>query len=256
MAKEPRTFKVDQPAMKGADVKQWQQDFNSAMAGWNIDYRIKADGEYGLATRSAIATWLYALGIDQGQMAEGVTPELRVKVRNRELTPTEQKRFKSREGWRRRLREKYETGAKVARPVNKIVTSAWGYHKGVHDGIDVQCPAGSTLYAMVKSKVIDVRAGGWWGKSPSGDVSLGDGIVQLEVLEDIGPFKRGMHIGYGHCEHAMVKVGQVVEAGAPIAKAGLAVTHHVHLMANDGSTSKGIGTQDPRSLLNFAIKHG
>lgn len=256
MAKEPRTFKVASPPIKGSDIKQTQQEFNSEMAGWNIDYRIKVDGIWGLASRSAYATWLYALGIEQSKMAKGVTPELRAKVRNRKLTATEAKRFKSREGWRRRLRAKYETSVKVARPVNKIETSAWGYHKGNHDGIDVQCPEGSTLYAMVKSKVIDVRAGGWWGKSPSGEVSKGDGIVQLEVLETVGPFKRGMHIGYGHCEHAMVKVGQIVDAGAPIAKVGKAVTFHIHLMVNDGDTSKGIGTRDPRPMLNFALKYG
>lgn len=253
MAKEPRSFKVDQPAMKGDDIKQWQQDFNSAMASWDIDYRIKVDGEYGLSSRSATATWLYALGIDQKQMVQGVTPELRSKVRNRDLSVVEEKRFKSREAWRRRLRVKWATGSKVARLTNKIVTSAWGYHKGVHDGIDVQTPAGATLYAMVQSRVIDARASGW-ARPPAG--SVGDGIVQLEVLENVGPFKKGMHIGYGHCEHAMVQVGQVVEAGAPIAKVGLAVTHHVHLMVNDGQTSKGIGTRDPRPLLNFAIRHG
>ena len=109
---------------------------------------------------------------------------------------------------------------------------------------------------MVKSKVIDVRASGWWGKAPSGQVSKGDGIVQLEVLESVGPFKKGQHIGYGHCEHARVRVGQVVQAGETIALAGLAVAWHIHLMVNDGGTKKGIGTRDPRPHLDYSVKHG
>lgn len=255
---DPRTFKVDRPALKGEDVQQWQQTINSMFAKWDIDLRVKVDGEYGLASRSATATLLYALGIEQGEMKDGVTPGLRVKVRNyqRKLSPKERARFAQRVAWRRRLRQKWARGVKVARPVNKIITSAWGYHKGVHDGIDVQTPPAATVYAMVKSRVIDVRAGGWWGRSPSGDVSKGDGIVQLEVLETVGPFTKGMHIGYGHCEHACVREGQIVEAGEPVARVGLAVTWHTHLMVNDGQTTKGIGTRDPRKLLDFAMRLG
>lgn len=255
---EPRTFKVVKPFMEGEDITRWEQDFNSQMAKWDIDYRVKVDGVYGLAMRAATATWLYALGIEQSEMAEGVTPEIRSKVRNyqKRLSAVERKRFAQRVVWRRRLRQKWAKGVKVARPVNKIITSAWGYHKGVHDGIDVQTPPAATVYAMVKSRVIDVRSGGWWGKSPSGDTSKGDGIVQIEVLETVGPFTKGMHLGYGHCEHACVRVGQVVEAGEPLARIGLAVTHHTHLMVNDGGTMKGIGTRDPRPLLDYAMKHG
>ncbi len=94
------------------------------------------------------------------------------------------------------------------------------------------------------------------GKAPSGDVRKGDGIVQLEVLESVGPFKKGMHIGYGHCEHARVRVGQVVQAGETIALAGLAVAWHIHLMMNNGSTTKGIGNIDPRKCLDYAVKNG
>lgn len=111
--------------------------------------------------------------------------------------------------------------------------------------------------AMVKSKIIDVRSAGWWGKSPSGPVSRGDGIVQMEVLESVGPFKKGMHIGYGHCEHARVKVGQVVQPGEVVALVGFAVAAHIHLMVNDGRFGKqGRGSQDPRPLLNYAVKNG
>jgi murein DD-endopeptidase MepM/ murein hydrolase activator NlpD len=256
MSKDPRTFKVDQPPLKGEDIGAWQQAFNSQMKAWNIDYRVKVDDVYGLSTRSATATWMYALGIEQDAMADGLTPELRSKMRGRKLTPAEKRRFTLRRVWRARLRTRYAKGAKVARPVNKITADSWGYHPGVHDGIDVCCPPDATIYAMCKSRVIDVRSGGWWGKAPSGDVRKGDGVIQLEVLESIGPFKKGMHIGYGHAEKATVKEGQIVEAGQAIGHAGLAVAWHIHLMVNDGQTSKGIGTRDPRPLLRYAVRHG
>lgn len=252
---DPRTFKVQQDAMSGVDIQQWQEAFNRQMAKWNIDYRIEADGDYGLATRSATATWLYALGIEQNEMADGVTPELRSKIRNRRLDRAEKARFAARTVWRRRLRAKWAKGAKVARPVNKIYASSWGWNLG-HDGIDVICPPDATIYAMCKSRVIDVRSEGWWGKAPSGDVAKGDGIIQLEVLESVGPFKKGMHIGYGHAEKAMVKEGQTAQAGQAIGHAGKAVAWHIHLMVNNGNTMKGIGTRDPRRMLNYAIRHG
>lgn len=252
---ESETLKI---GSKGDAVELWQQTINSKFAKWDIDYRVKVDGNYGLGTRSAGATLLYALGIEQVEMRNGVTPDLRVKVRNyqKRLSAAERKRFAQRVVWRRRLRQKWAKGVKVARPVNKIITSAWGYHRGVHDGIDVQTPPGAPVYAMVKSRVIDVRSGGWWGKSPSGDTSKGDGIVQVEVLETVGPFTKGMHIGYGHCEHAVVREGQIVDAGEQLARVGLAVTHHTHLMVNDGGTTKGIGTRDPRPMLDYAMKNG
>jgi murein DD-endopeptidase MepM/ murein hydrolase activator NlpD len=146
---------------------------------------------------------------------------------------------------------------KVHAPVDKILTDTWGYHPPGHDGVDVICEPDAVLRAMVKSKVIDVRTGGWWGKAPSGDVWKGDGIIQIEVLEDVGPFRKGQHIGYGHAEKPYVKVGQIVVAGQPLGHAGLAVAWHIHLMVNNGEVGlRGVGTRDPRPLLDYAVKNG
>jgi murein DD-endopeptidase MepM/ murein hydrolase activator NlpD len=150
---------------------------------------------------------------------------------------------------------KFDGEEDVAAPISKILTMAWGWHPGVHDGIDLICGPNAPIYALCDGKVIDVRAGGWWGKTPSGDVSKGDGIIQIECLTDDGPFKKGMHIGYGHAEKASVRVGQRVEAGQRLGRAGLAVAWHIHLMANHGRTFKGIGEFDPRPLVDYAIKN-
>jgi murein DD-endopeptidase MepM/ murein hydrolase activator NlpD len=250
-----RTLTVTAPHMRGDDIKAWQRTLNAQMDDWGIDYRIVADGDYGIVSRDLTASVLYGLGIAVTAMKNGVTPALRIKVRAKKLTTAERKRYHDRSDWRRRLKERHAGGG-VARPLAKIITDSWGYHPGVHDGIDLICAPAAPIYAMVDAKVIDVRSGGWWGKAPSGDVTKGDGIIQLEVLRTVGPFKKGMHLGYGHAEGAVVKVGQTVKAGQRIGHAGMAVAWHVHFMVNSGNTSKGIGTQDPRPLVDYAMKHG
>ncbi len=250
-----RTFKVP---MKGSDVKAWQDTIRKEFKHLGIDCPIKSDGVYGVHTRTYTAALLRARGIvAKRAMENGVTPELRIKVRNRELNGTETQRFhaKTTKDYRAQLKKQWAP-KKVHQPVSNILADSWDYHPPVHDGIDVICKPNAALFAMVKSKVIDVRASGWWGKTPSGDTSKGDGIIQLEILENVGPFKKGQHIGYGHAEHARVKVGEIVEAGETIGLAGLAVAWHIHLMLNDGSTNKGIGNRDPRAILEYSKKHG
>lgn len=254
-----RTFKILSPHMKGSDVASWQGDVKAEFLRMGIACPIKIDGDYGISSRGYTASLCTALGMTASKvMAEGVTPELRIRIRNRRLTSPERSAYENRQDYRRALREKYASSVitRVHRPVGKNLEDGWGFHPGAHDGVDVQTLAKAPLYAMVKGRVFDVRSSGWWGKAPSGDVSLGDGIVQYEVLENIGPFIKGYHIGYGHCENARVKDGDIVEPGDRIADSGLAVVYHIHLMYNNGSTTKGIGNLDPRPILDYAELHG
>jgi murein DD-endopeptidase MepM/ murein hydrolase activator NlpD len=248
-----RTLSIDTPHMSGQDVTDWQETLAKQFRVWKVDYPLVIDGDYGVATRAGAATALYGLGIDTGEMEHGVTPALRIKVRNKKLSAAESGRYLARSRWRARLRKKHAAGGRVAPPLARIITDTWGYHPGVHDGIDLICAPNATIYALCDARVIDVRAGGWWGKAPSGDKSLGDGIIQLECLTDTGPFKKGMHFGYGHAEHAIVRRGQVVKAGTPLGKAGLAVAWHVHFMVNGGGTTKGIGDRNPRPFVDYAM---
>lgn len=143
----------------------------------------------------------------------------------------------------------------VAPPLNRITNHSNGYTgPGGHDGVDLICGANAPIYAICDAEVIDVRSGGWWGKSPSGDVSKGDGIIQLKCLVDTGPFKKGMHFGYGHAEHAVVEVGDSVAAGKHIGHAGFAVAWHVHFMANGGGTDRGTGDRDPWPFVEYAMR--
>lgn len=227
----------------------------------NIPCPIDADSIYGLADRSYTASLCHALGMNAGEvMKDGVTPELRTRIRHRDLTNTEKRAMADRVNYRRRLREQFVGSMiDVHRPVNKIIADSWDYHPGTHDGIDVIAPANATIYAMVKGRIIDARKDGWWGLGAPSDPKIrgkGDGITQLEILETVGPFKKGYHIAYGHAEHPRVKVGDVVKAGTPIAKVGLANAWHIHLMYNTGNTTKGIGNVDPRAILDYAVRHG
>lgn len=264
---EPRTYKMAEPLMRGEDIKRSQVEVRQEFAAMSIDYPLRADGVYGRSTRSAYASLCTAQGIlHHKAMAGGVTPELRSKLRDRDrLTAAERKRMDGAKtvAYRRRLRESFNGGG-VSKPVARITQDSWGYTPATgpnagatHDGIDVGTNPKAPLLAMVRSRVVRADNGGWWGKAPSGDVSKGDGIVILECLENIGPFRPGYCIGYGHAEGMRVSPGEVVEAGEVIAQAGLAVVYHIHLMVNGGRYAKtqGRGDRDPRPFLNYAIKH-
>lgn len=257
-----RTFKVGKPVVKGRDVEAWQETIRDEFKRRNIVCPIKIDGIYGVSTRDYTRCLLKAFGVEKPSqaMAKGITPALRKKVRGHKYTALEKKRAGSTaiRNYRKKLRTKWKP-KKVHAPVARILQDDWGFHPPIHDGLDVITNANAPLFAMVKCKVIDVRKDGWWGKGAPANPTLrakGDGIVQVEVLENVGPFKKGYHIGYGHCEKANVKVGQIIEAGHLIAHAGFANAWHIHLMYNTGKTSSGIGNLDPRPILDYAVKHG
>ena len=256
---EPRTFKIGPVLMQGNDIQHFQEDLREIGRRWNMDFPIKVDGVYGLQTRSIAKAVLFASGFTHKQIAGGITPWVRERLRHPELRSEEMNDRRNgiwRSTYRDDLRKKFSTDdPDVAAPIGKIITMTWGWAPG-HDGIDLICGANAPIYAICDAEVIDVRAGGWWGKAPTGQVWKGDGIIQIESLTDDGPFKKGMHIGYGHAEGADVKVGQKVQAGDRLGEAGLANAWHVHLMTNHGNTMKGIGQFDPRPFVDYAIANG
>jgi hypothetical protein len=262
--KDPRTFVLGEKLMKGSDVKEWQKEVKLLFRAIGIHCPLVVDGVYAQATRSFTAALCEAYGlISKSVMKDGVTPELRTKLRNKDLNKSEKIRMnsKARKTYRAKLRERWATGWNdlVHAPVSKLIADSWGFHPGVHDGLDVISIEGAAAFAMVRCKIIDVRPHGWWHLGAPSNQRLrerGDGIVQMEVLDNNGPFKKGMHIGYGHCVHPMVQVGQVVEAGHVVAKVGFANAAHIHLMVNDGKTDKGVGNIDPKPLVDYAVKHG
>ena len=112
----PRTFRLESPPMRGRDVAGFQQLLNGRFAAWNIDKRIDVDGEYGAMTRRAARQAVYALGISGTELAHGVTPELRSKLRRlSRRTGEEIAHAARRRGWVGRLRRQHEgRGAQAA----------------------------------------------------------------------------------------------------------------------------------------------
>lgn len=255
---EPRTFKVTQPHMKGDDVKRWQREIREEFERMSIDFPIIADGDYGVATRDATASLCNALGIVHGTaMKNGVTPALRTKLRNRDLSAAEKKRYSGQKAkeYRRALRDKHKEGG-VCSPLAKITASSNGYSSW-HDGVDLICPRDAPGFAVCKAKVIRADNGGWWGKgAPSPAVAAkGDGITIIRSLVNIGPIKKGMNFAYGHAEANRVRVGEVVEAGQRINKAGMANAPHFHFMVNMRSDDRGVGDRDPMPIVRYCIEH-
>lgn len=147
---------------------------------------------------------------------------------------------------------------KVAAPMKHILQDTWGWHPGVHDGLDLICPPNEPIYAICKATVVRVSPSGWWGNGAPTDPVLkakGDGIIVLRSVVDVGPITKGLDICYGHAEGAVVKVGQVVNAGDHIGHAGFANAWHVHLMLNTRSDTLGLGDRDPRPVYEYVMKH-
>lgn len=259
MVDEPRTFKIDSPPMRGNDIETWQKLILEIGMKWGVHFPLKTDGVYGMATRSFSKMVLYGRGFSHEQLDDGITPWLRQLTRDPDARPEAvelRAGSPNRREFRDNLRKKFDKDEDVAAPISKIITMTWGFHPGVHDGIDLICGPKAPIYALCDGVVIDVRPSGWWGNNPSGEVWKGDGIIQIESTTNDGPFRRGMHFGYGHAEGADVKVGQTVRAGIRLGEAGLAVAWHVHLMANNGEFGlRGKGSIDPRPFVDYAIRN-
>lgn len=261
-----RTFKLQSPPMKGDDIKSWEKELKELFRGIGIDAPIVANGVYADIDRSYTKSFAHAVGLDANKLLEhGVTPNVRSDLRHWKVRQTVNQGLlmAERVDWRRRLRDRYgkirdHGQGEVSLFLKKLLADSWGYHPGVHDGIDLISLPDVPIYAPVDCKVIDVRSGGWWGLGAPSDPQLrakGDGIVQLEILETLGPFKKGDHIGLGHAEKARVREGDLVKAGHWVANTGFANAWHIHCMQNDGSTMKGIGNKNPKPMVDYSIKH-
>lgn len=256
-----RTFIVQDPQLHGPDVKSWQETLNRQMRTWDVDYEIDTDGDFGALTRDLTASVCHGLGLASASQAmeHGVTPALRIKVRNKELTPAEHTRYKERQPWRDAFRTRH-AHKDVAAPLVKIISHEWGYHPPVHDGVDLICSDNAPILAICRAKVIRVAQGGWWGKGAAASgghaIGDGDGIIVLRSITSVGPFKVGLNFCYGHAEKATVKVGDIVEAGSVIGHAGFAKAWHVHFMVNGRDDDRGTGDRDPMPYVSYAMANG
>lgn len=261
----PRTFKVTPNPMKGKDIESWEKELKQLFAGIGIDAPIVANGVYGVMDRSYTKSFAYAVGFSAVEVLEnGIEPGDRTRLRHwkQYQTADERSRMEARRDWRRRLRLRYKqieaaNQGDVSLMVQKLITDTWGFHPPIHDGIDLITLPDVPVFAPVKLKIFDVRKSGWWRKgAPSAAIAAkGDGIVQGEIVETVGPFKKGYHLGFGHMEKAVVEIGDTVAAGKQLGRSGLANAWHIHWMLNNGETPLGVGNRDPRECLEYTKKH-
>ena len=238
--------------MRGGDVLDFQRWIKRKFEFWRVEYPLKTDGIWAQASRTALATIMYGMGVALDELRDGVTPELRIKLRNANLTPEELQRARDRAEWRDRLREKHRGGG-VCMPLARITDRSNGYSSW-HDGIDLICPRDAPGFAVCKSVVVRADNGHWWSKAAPRSWAIrskGDGILVLRSLVDVGPIKKDMNFAYGHAEGMRVRKGQVVEAGHHVCRAGMANAPHFHFMVNMRRDARGLGDIDPWPILRW-----
>ena len=261
-----RDLVVTDPPMRGRDVANLNRAVRQRLEMRRIDIPTPVHDMFTQAAALAAIEAGYFLGLledtilatDSGRRV--CTQGAQTIIREPEQRTQEQlARAKSRHPQAARgPRYYHEFVGRLSVPVDPILQHSNGFSDG-HDGVDLICEADDVVYAICDAKVIDVRAGGWWGSNPTASpghpISDGDGIIQIECSVNKGPFKKGMHFGYGHAEKAVVKVGQKVKAGQKLGHAGFANAWHLHFMVNGGNTNKGKGDRDPMPFVNYAKNH-
>ncbi len=144
----------------------------------------------------------------------------------------------------------------VSLPVDPILQSSWGYHPGVHDGVDLITEGDDEIHAICDGVILRASTGGWWGKGAraSGGHSIadGDGVIVLRGSVRAGPFRPGLNFVYGHAEKPCVRAGQKVKAGQIIGHAGFANAWHVHFCVNGRDDDRGVGERDPMEFVDYA----
>lgn len=259
-----RDLVVVDPPMKGRDIANLNRAVRQRLEMRRIDIPAPAHDRFTQAAALAAIEAGYFLGLledtilatDHGRRV--CTQGAQAIIREPERRSAEQlARAKSRQPQLANGPRFYAElgGGQVAVPVDPILEHSNGFTAG-HDGVDLICEEDDVIYAICDARVIDVRAAGWWGKGAQAShghpISDGDGIIQIECIVDKGPFKKGMHFGYGHAEKAVVRAGQLVKAGQKLGHAGFANAWHLHFMVNGGDTERGVGDRDPMPFVTFA----
>lgn len=106
------TYVLRQPLLKSAGIQAFQRVLNHQYEVWGIHRQITENGVYGPETREATQQIALGLGLLKSDYEDGITPQLRILIRNPERrTPLQTKRFESvqRRRYRAALRKHYTT---------------------------------------------------------------------------------------------------------------------------------------------------
>jgi murein DD-endopeptidase MepM/ murein hydrolase activator NlpD len=225
----PRTLKVREPLMQGADVLALQKLLNRRFKEWKIDLHVDEDGQYGKETRKAARRVAYGLGIAGEDIDRGITPAVRSKMRRpSRRTAEERERAKARRPWLRRLRRRYRRAtATAASASGNYPLAARGQligtpYVGTHtrgnwqsdNALDIRVPNGTPVIAVDDGVIVKTY------KAPSG-VTAGWQVTLRSA--DNAWF-------YGHLNTIGVRPGQRVRKGQTIGTSGSANgVPHLHI---------------------------
>ena len=125
-----RTLKLTTPHLQGNDVVLLQRTVNGWLRRWNVPRRLDQDGEYGMDTRAMTLLVCYGLGIAKAETVHGISPGIRIKLRDpARRTLIERRRGDDRAHWRARLKLRFERqGAALA-----VAYANRMAQKGVHE---------------------------------------------------------------------------------------------------------------------------
>jgi murein DD-endopeptidase MepM/ murein hydrolase activator NlpD len=211
-------LRIKSKPMAGPTAKTWENDLKAWFKHWQIAYPLKRDGRYTEADRKAGERVLYGLGIDTSLMENGVTPELRSKVRHGELTDEEHKRYKSKQRteWRDKLRDNYKpTGGTgntyKGSPIPGLKAHQPDHATGGLPGYpahDYMAPAGSPCVSPITGTVTRLS-----GHDPKLGPPQGPGgpLGWSVYIEGDGKIYFLTHLG-----SRSVRVGEKVKAGQKI----------------------------------------
>jgi hypothetical protein len=130
----PPTYRLRTPPLRSAGIKRLQRDINRRFARWGIARTIAEDGVFGKDTERAAHQVLIALGVAAAAYERGITPRLRVVIRDPgRRTTAEKLRARDRRGYRAKLRTRYGAGARPA--VHGQPVAVKGSPKAIIDAI-------------------------------------------------------------------------------------------------------------------------
>jgi hypothetical protein len=123
--------------MKGDDIEDFQRELNKRFSAWKINKHVTEDGDFGKQTRDGAREVCTGLGIShQTAMKNGVTPQLRTKIRHPRTKRTDVEIARS-EGeaakkFRAELREQFRTAGSLA-GVHVTATAGKSHWGGSND---------------------------------------------------------------------------------------------------------------------------
>ncbi|HEV2772514.1 MAG TPA: peptidoglycan DD-metalloendopeptidase family protein [Thermoleophilaceae bacterium] len=217
-------YRVTSPPMKSPRIRSLQRLLNHRFAKWRVNYRIREDGEYGPATHHAARRVAYGLGVAGGRLANGLTPELRKKIRHPDSRSTrERERARRRGPWIRALRRRHKIpGVKggIVRPLEtdpdpksefsvRDAEGAPGRNGSrYHAAKDWFAPGGSKVRAPVSGKIVEVKPSrGNTGQVFGGVVKIQSEDGKVWVFRHVDP--RGVRNG------ERVRAGELVATVTP-----------------------------------------